>query len=221
MIIPYVGQKGNKFINISAIVFAILDKNYPFVYNNGMVNLDELEKLYLTRQSCRSFDETRPVERALLERVCRLALLSPSACNAQPWKLYVATGDKAKKAVKGLQDMGMNKFASAASALIVIAEGKGNLISAAGKTFKDNDFTHNDIGMLTAHLVLAAEAAGLQTCILGWRNEKKLQEALGLPKGTKIPHAIAVGYATEGYEVRDKKRKNEKDTLFFVDDELA
>ena len=183
-----------------------------------MIRLEELEKLYLTRQSCRSFDKEKPVERELLERICRLALLSPSACNAQPWKLYVVTGDKAKQVVKGLQDMGANKFASDAPALIVIAEGKGNLTASVGKSLKDNDFTHNDIGMLTAHLVLAAEAAGLQSCILGWRNEKKLQESLGLAKGTKIPHAIALGYATEGYEIRPKKRKDEKDTLFFVDD---
>ena len=196
----------------------MLDKKYSFVYNRRMIELDELEKLYLTRQSCRSFDAEREVEASLLERICRLALLSPSACNAQPWKLYVATGAKAKQAVKGLQDMGMNKFASDAPALIVIAEGKSNLTASVGKTVKHTDFTHNDIGMLTAHLVLAAEAAGLQSCILGWRNEKKLCEALGLSKGTKIPLAVALGYATEGYEVRPKKRKDEKNTLVFINE---
>ena len=184
-----------------------------------MINLDELEKLYLTRQSCRSFDESKPVEHELLERICHLALLSPSACNAQPWKLYVATGDKAKQVIKGLQDMGANKFASNAPAVIVIAESKGNMAASMGSAIKKTDFTHNDIGILTAHLILAAEAAGLQTCILGWRNEKKLQSALNLPKGTKIPHAIVLGYATEGYEVREKKRKPEKDMLVFVENE--
>lgn len=182
-----------------------------------MITLDELEKLYLTRQSCRSFDANRPVERELLERICRIALLSPSACNAQPWKLYVATGEQAKQVIKGLQDMGVNKFASDAPAVIVVAESKGNLISSVGSSIKKTDFTHNDIGILTAHLVLAAEAAGLQTCILGWRNESKLQKSLSLPKGTKIPHAIVLGYATEGYEVREKKRKPAKDTLIFID----
>ena len=192
------------------------------MYNNGtMINLDELEKLYLTRQSCRSFDETKPIERGLLERICRLALLAPSACNAQPWKLYVATGEKAKKTIKGLQDMGMNKFASAAPAVIVISESKGNLTTKMSDAVKKTDFTHNDIGILTAHLILAAEAAGLQTCILGWRNETKLQKSLSLPKDSKIPHAIVLGYATEGYEIRAKKRKDEKDTLVFMDDDPA
>ena len=183
-----------------------------------MTKLDELESLYLNRQSCRSFDQNREVDRELLERICKLALLCPSACNAQPWKLYVVTGEKVKTAVKGLQDMGMNKFASDAAAVIIIAEGKSNLTASVGKSLKNNDFTHNDIGMLTAHLVLAAEAAGLQSCVLGWRNERKLQDALALPKGTKIPLAVVLGYATEGYELRPKKRKDPADTLIFVDD---
>ena len=181
-----------------------------------MTNLDELEQLYLTRQSCRAFDRDKPVDPALLERVCRLALLSPSACNAQPWKLYLVTGEKATALAKGLQDMGMNKFASDAPALVAITESKGNLTASAGAKIKDNDFTHNDIGILTAHLVLAAEAAGLQSCILGWRNEKKICEALSLPKGTRIPEVVALGYATEGYEVRPKKRKDKKETLVIV-----
>lgn len=195
---------------------SILDKFNPQSYNKGMINLDELEQLYLTRQSCRTFDRNKPVDPALLERVCRLALLSPSACNAQPWKLYAVTGEKAKALAKSLQDMGMNKFASEAFALVAIAESKGNLTASIGAKIKDNDFTHNDIGILTAHLVLAAEAAGLQSCILGWRNEKKICEALSLPKGTRIPEVVAIGYAAEGYEVRPKKRKSENETLVFI-----
>ncbi len=193
-----------------------LDKFDPQRYNQSMTNLDELEQLYLTRQSCRAFDGNRPVAPALLERICRLALLSPSACNAQPWKIYVVTGEKAKTLARGLQDMGMNKFASEAPALIAITESKGNITASVGARIKDNDFTHNDIGILTAHLVLAAEAAGLQSCILGWRNEKKICEALSLPVGTRIPEVVALGYAVKGYEIRPKKRKSEKETLIFI-----
>lgn len=75
------------------------------------------------------------------------------------------------------------------------------------------DFTANDLGILTAHLVLAAEAAGVQSCILGWRSRKKLCAALGLPEKTEIPVIIALGYAPEGYELRPKKRKSLEETL--------
>ena len=36
------------------------------------------------RQSCRSYDETRPVEQEKLDAVLEAARLAPSACNAQP-----------------------------------------------------------------------------------------------------------------------------------------
>ena len=37
-----------------------------------------------TRQSCRSYDATRPVEQEKLDAVLQAARLAPSACNAQP-----------------------------------------------------------------------------------------------------------------------------------------
>lgn len=171
------------------------------------MNLHDLESLFLSRQSCRSFAPDKEVDGELLREICRISALAPSACNSQPWKMIAVTGEKAKELAKGVQDLGMNKFASDASAFIVVCEGASNLSAKVGSRFKDTDFLHNDIGILTAHLILAAEAAGLGTCILGWRNEKKLREILNLPEKTRIPHVLAVGYPTEDYPVRTKNRK--------------
>ena len=78
---------------------------------------------------------------------------------------------------------------------------------------KGTDFTPGDLGIVTAHLVLAADAAGVSSCILGWRDEKKLRAALSLPEGTRIPYVVALGYAKEGDPVRPKKRKPTEETL--------
>ena len=180
-----------------------------------MINLQELEELSLRRQSCRAFSE-KPVDDGLIKEICRLALLSPSACNSQPWKLIAVTGEKAKELAKGLQDLGMNKFATDAPVLVAVVEGKSNLTAKVGTRFKDNDFLHNDLGILTAHLILAAEAAGLGSCILGWRNESKLRPVLGLDKSARIPHVVALGYPPEGYEIRPKKRKPEEETFELI-----
>ena len=155
-----------------------------------IMDIKDIEKLYLHRQSCRSFDLERPVSDELLREVCRLALLAPSACNSQPWKLLAVTGEKAKQLATGVQDLGMNKFASDAPAFIVVLEDTGNLTATVGSRFKNTDFLHNDIGIMTAHLVLAAEAAGLATCILGWRSEEKLRAALekGVGPAGHRPH---------------------------------
>lgn len=83
-------------------------------------------------------------------------------------------------------------------------EGPGNLSATVGSRFKNTDFLHNDIGIMTAHLVLAAGAAGLSTCILGWRSEKKLREILGLSEKVRIP--ISLPSAMRRKDMRSAKR---------------
>ncbi len=170
------------------------------------MDLKDIETLYLHRQSCREFSD-REVGEELIGEICRIALLAPSACNAQPWQLIAVMGDKLPEFVKAVQPMGMNKFASNAKALIVVAEDESGGIMKIGSVFKENSYIKNDLGILTGHLILAAEAAGLGTCILGARDEKRLRELLGYKKERHIPHVVAVGYPKEGYEIREKKRK--------------
>ena len=176
------------------------------------MNFEELKALYLRRQSCRAFSGA-PVPRELLEKVCSAALLAPSACNAQPWKLIAVTGENVKKIAPCMQGMGMNKFASDAGALVAVCAGRSNASAKAGGKMVGTDFTANDLGILTAHLVLAAEAAGLASCILGWRSEKKLCAALSLPEKTYIPVVVALGYCADGYAIREKKRKPLEETF--------
>ena len=49
------------------------------------------------RQSCRSYDVARPVEEEKLQAVLESARLAPSACNGQPYRLTVCTGENALK----------------------------------------------------------------------------------------------------------------------------
>ena len=179
------------------------------------MELSELETLYLKRQSCREFSD-KPISDELVQKICELALLSPSACNAQPWELIAVKGEKKDALAKAVQGLGMNKFVSNAPVLIAVLEGKSNIAAKTGGRFGDSDFLHNDIGILTAHLVLAAEAAGLGSCIIGWRNEKSIRAILELDEKARIPHVIALGYPPEGYEIRQKKRKPLGETFTFI-----
>lgn len=176
------------------------------------MEFSDLEKLYLHRQSCRAFDG-REVPAELVEKICKAALLAPSACNAQPWKLIAVLGEKRKEVVRCLQGLGMNKFASDAGALVAVCEGKSNLTAKLGGRMKNTDFTANDLGILTAHLVLAADAAGVSSCILGWRDEEKLRGLFGLKEQVRIPVVIALGYAKADDPIRPKKRKPFEETF--------
>ena len=48
------------------------------------------ENLVKTRQSCRNFND-KPLEKETVKKIAEQAMLSPSACNSQPWKMYLVT----------------------------------------------------------------------------------------------------------------------------------
>ena len=104
------------------------------------MELKDIEQLYLHRQSCRAFDPDRPVSDELLTEICRLALLAPSACNSQPWKLLAVTGEKAKALAAGVQDLGMNKFASDAPAFVVVLEARATFRRRSGAASRTPTF---------------------------------------------------------------------------------
>ena len=168
-------------------------------------NMD-LEKLYLKRQSTRKYSDT-PVTDAELERICSLAALAPSAKNSQPWKMFAVNGDKAKQFAPCVQMNGSNGWTSDCPAFIAIELNRSKFEETIAQKFTFADFAGNDIGLLTAYLVLAAEDMGLQTCILGIRNEEEIAQFLDEPAESKYPLVIAVGHAEEGYPVREKDRK--------------
>ena len=176
----------------------------------------ELEKLYLTRQSTREYDANRKVKDEDLLEICRLAKLAPSAINSQPYNLYAVNGEKAKAFAKNVQVLGSNKWASDCPAFIVIEQGKPPILERLGQKITKNEFVPIDIGILSAFIVLAAENMGIQTCIVGMRDEKAIAQFLGLKDGTKFPLVIAVGYAIEGYPIREKKRKDFEDTVKLI-----
>ena len=159
-----------------------------------------------SRQSCRAYEEARPVEQEKLDAVLEAARLAPSACNAQPYHLTVCHGEAAKTAAKACQGMGMNKFASQAPVLIIISEQPYSKSAAMGAKVKNNDYRSIDIGIATAYLTAEAIAQGLSTCILGWIDDKKLREITGIDAPARL--VITLGYAAEGDKLRPKKRKD-------------
>ena len=158
------------------------------------------------RQSCRSYDETRPVEQEKLDAILEAARLAPSACNGQPYFLTVCRGETAKEVALTTRGMGMNKFAVQAPITIVVSEMPYVKSAAMGSRVKNNDYRSIDIGIVTAYLTAEATAQGLSTCILGWLDDTKIRQLCGLEHPVRL--VITLGYAKEGDPLREKRRKD-------------
>ena len=175
------------------------------------MDIQTLKELFLTRQSCRSFS-SRPVSKEQIEEICSLAALAPSACDLQPWKVYAVTGEKRKPLADFLIGSGKAPFVGDAPAFLIIAENP----AASRERPTLSYYAPSDTGEFTAHLILAAKAAGLDTCILGWQNRPGLKELAGITDAVNIPYVVALGYASEGYETRSKDRRPFSETLTFI-----
>ncbi len=168
--------------------------------------MENFMDLMTRRQSCRNFNGER-VEREKLEQLVEAFRLSPSACNAQPWKLIMATGETAKTVRECVQEAGRNKFTDNCPAFAVIIEEHAVLKPAIAEKFHSQAFAQMDIGIATAHYCLAATDMGLSTCILGWMNEEKLKNALGIASEKRVRLVLATGYAADDEIIREKNRK--------------
>ena len=158
------------------------------------------------RQSCRSYDESRPVEQEKLEAILRAVQLAPSACNGQPYHLTVCRGETAHAVAAACTGMGLNKFAVQAPILIVISEMPYVKSAALGAKVKGNDYRSIDIGIAAAYLTAEATAQGLATCILGWLDDTKIRSICDLAYPVRL--VITLGYAKEDDKLRPKKRKD-------------
>lgn len=159
-----------------------------------------------TRQSCRNFDNTKPVEKEKIDAILMSAQLAPSACNGQPYHITVCTGDTAMSVAKATQSMGMNKFSSDAPIQLVISEENYCRTAAVGSKLKHNDYRSIDIGIVTAYITAEATAQGLDSCILGWFDNDKIKSICELKGDVRL--VICIGYANADDKLRNKKRKD-------------
>ncbi len=169
----------------------------------------EFSELLKTRQSVRQY-QRRAVERALLDKLVEAVRLAPSASNAQPWKLIIVDEPELRARVAQAtfsNAVAFNRFALEAPVIAVLVTEKSGFITQVGALLKKRPFSLIDIGIAAAHFCLQAAELGLGTCILGWFDEKKIKRLLGIPAGRRIGLLVTLGYAAEGYPLREKSRK--------------
>lgn len=167
-------------------------------------------ELMNARQSVRRYQE-RPVEVEKLETLIEAVRLSPSASNSQPWKLVVVNDAQLRARVARAtfsRALAFNRFSLAAPVIVVFCVEKAGLVTQVGGLLKKRQFSLIDIGIAAAHFCLQAAELGLGTCMLGWFDEKKIKQLLGIPRGTRIGLLVTLGYAASDDGLREKSRKS-------------
>jgi len=162
------------------------------------------------RQSDRKYTD-KPVEKEKLIRCLEAARLAPSASNSQPWTFVVADrAEVVKKLAKAARGPlgSFNSFVKQAPVVVTIVLEKPKAVTEIGMKVKEKEWPLMDIGITAEHFCLQAAEEGLGTCMLGWFDEKKVQQILNIPQNKTVALLITLGYTPEGYKHRKKIRKS-------------
>lgn len=173
----------------------------------------DFQKLILKRQSCRSFDPAKKVPEKTLREILEAGRMAPSAVGGQPYRMWVATGETAEKVSKARVGE-MNKFIEDADCFIAITGHAYNVPDDRRERTESMGFRGIDIGLLSAHLICAAENLGVASCMIGMFDEPAVRKILGCNE--KVELLIALGYPSEGYGIREKRRMAFDDLITMV-----
>ena len=154
------------------------------------------------RYSCRKYNSERAVETEKLEAVLASGILSPSACNGQPYHITVCKGEAAKAVAATERGKRRKPFVQDAPVKLVISDRPYHVEGDIAPMLEK--FRGIDIGILAAYITAEAAAQGLGSCIMGWQDDEELRALCHLDGAIRL--VILIGYAAEGDPLRDKKR---------------
>ena len=160
-------------------------------------------ELIRERYACRNFSD-KPIEKDLVYAILEDAINAPSACNSQPWRVFVTcTPEENAKMRKCLQEDGKNAFLDNAQAFIAVYNTDDITLKASvAAKFPSSHFVKYDIGEFIAYITLAAKDRGIDSCIIGWLNNAKINETFALNGNCDI--VVALGYGKEAPRVKSR-----------------
>jgi nitroreductase len=140
------------------------------------------------RESIRSFDPTRPVERATLARILEAGRLAPSASNRQPWEFILVQSPEALAHVRLCYPRPW--FQDAPQVLAVA----GFKEQAWVRAFDGYCALETDLTIAMDHLILAADHEGVATCWIANFDPQRLRKALALEPNQDVFAITPLGY---------------------------
>ncbi len=171
----------------------------------------DIERFLKSRHSIRHFDD-QSIEKELIERAVSLAILTPSACNRQMWRVRVFQDPECKEAILGLQS-GNRGFGEKIDTLLIVTCDLQGFYAPVER----NEAWVNG-GMFTMTLLLTLHSLGLGACCLNWSASKekdlKLRQVVELPEEEVVVAIVAAGHIPKRLAVAASMRKPLKDILF-------
>ncbi len=145
-------------------------------------------ELAKNRYSCRRLTD-RPVEEEKINKILEAAILSPTACNYQPYKLWVL---KSEDSLEKYRQITSYHFGAG----LVIAVGADPSKAWVRKSDRKN-FGDVDAAIAATHLMLEAEQLGLGATWVGSVDTNKMNELFPDMKAYEMIGFFPIGYPSD------------------------
>lgn len=177
----------------------------------------DFQKVLETRRSMREFDPEKKVTEEMICELVQAATYAPSWKNSQTARYHcVMSEDKLRRLKEEALPEFNAKNVQDAPALFVttfVRNRSGYEKTGLPCNELGNRWGTYDLGIHNAYFVLKAKEMGLDTLIMGIRDEAKIREILEVPEEEIIVAVIGVGYGTLDPEM--PRRKNAEEILRF------
>jgi nitroreductase len=162
------------------------------------------------RESIRSYDPTRPLEKAVLERILDAGRIAPSAANRQPWRFLVISSREALTQVRRCY---LKPWFQDAPHILAVT----GRISEAWVRQDGWNSIETDLTIAMDHMILAAENEGVGTCWIAAYDPMILRSALGLSTEEKIYAITPLGYPRPGFAKKgQRQRKSLQEVVKYI-----
>jgi nitroreductase len=134
----------------------------------------------LSIRSVRTFDLSRPIDDAALQRILQAGRMSGSSKDSQPWWFIVIRDRDRLQAVAQTGNYAQH-VAGAALAIAIVFDPQ----------FYRGEF---DSGRTAQNMMLAAWDDGIGSCLASMHREDECKAVLGVPQELRLQHIISFGY---------------------------
>jgi len=155
------------------------------------------------RESVRSYDPTKPVDKLVLERILEAGRVAPSAANKQPWRFLLISSRETLTKLKRCYQRPW--FQDAPHILVVVGK-----VGDAWTRQDGYNSVETDVTIAMDHMILDAENEGVGTCWVLAYDPSILRSALGLGPDERVYSITPLGYPRPGYS---RKFRKERKTL--------
>lgn len=167
----------------------------------------EFYEVVRQRRSIRSY-KNDPVPQEALDRIAGAVLQAPTACNRQPFKLWIVREEALRKKICSACKF---PFLAEAPVLAVMLSNE----KEAWTRYEGNSAADIDASIAMEHFVLSAAAEGLGTCWICAFSRPEMDQALGLKNSVWRSFALSpLGYAAA--PPRDFVRKEMSEIIEFI-----